>query len=453
MRRALTVPRAIEVVLDPALILAWLLALVLALGKELDVHVLVASLLVFALTFPGNVRLTDTVPAVIGKSLLTALVALVALGLLECLGAWITLAPTRTLLPWLAGLPVLLVGANLVARGALRRILERSGGQDTAVVCGINRIGVSLAARLHASPYVGVRLLGYFDDRARDRLPPVEDQHFLGAFTQLTDFARLRRVDRIYLALPMATQPRILKILEDLKDTTASIYFAPDIFVTELINGRVETVGGMPVLAVRDTPFLGVNAVVKRAEDIVLSALALLAAAPVFLAAAVAIRLDSPGPVLFRQRRYGLDGREIGVCKFRTMSVVEDGAGQFAAAQRNDLRITRVGRFLRRSSLDELPQLLNVIRGDMSIVGPRPHAVAMNEQFRKLIPGYMLRHKVKPGITGLAQVRGQRGGDDVDSLRARIASDLEYLGSWSLGMDLAILLRTLPVLAGDKSAY
>jgi putative colanic acid biosynthesis UDP-glucose lipid carrier transferase len=453
MRRALTVPRAIEVVLDPVLVLLWLLALVASLGKPMDAHVLVASLLVFALTFPGNVKLTDAVPTVIGKSLLTALVVLVALGLLEYLGAWITTTTIRRLLPWLAGLPALLVGANLIARAGLRRVLELTGGQDTAVVCGINRIGVNLAARLRASPYVGIKLLGYFDDRARERLPPVADEHFLGAFTHLTDFARLRRVDRIYLALPMATQPRILKILEDLKDTTASIYFAPDIFVTELINGRVETVGGMPVLAVRDTPFLGVNALVKRAEDIVLSTLALLAAAPVFLAAAVAIRLDSPGPVLFRQRRYGLDGREIGVCKFRTMTVVEDGAGQFAAARRDDRRITRVGRFLRRSSLDELPQLLNVIRGEMSIVGPRPHAVAMNEQFRKLIPGYMLRHKVKPGITGLAQVRGQRGGDDVDSLRARIASDLEYLSSWSLGMDIAILLRTLPVLAGDKSAY
>jgi putative colanic acid biosynthesis UDP-glucose lipid carrier transferase len=251
----------------------------------------------------------------------------------------------------------------------------------------------------------------------------------------------------------MTTQPRILSMLEELKDTTASIFFAPDIFLTDLINGRIESVGGMPVVAVRDTPFFGVTGLVKRIEDLALSFIALTIFAPVFLAIAFAVHMDTPGPVIFRQRRYGLDGRLIDIYKFRTMTVVEDGVNQFTAARRGDPRITRVGRFLRRFSLDELPQIFNVLQGRMSIVGPRPHAVAMNEQLRKLIPGYMVRHKVKPGITGLAQVRGYRGGDDVEAMRLRIESDIEYLRNWSLAMDVQIILRTIPVMLSDKRAY
>jgi putative colanic acid biosynthesis UDP-glucose lipid carrier transferase len=384
---------------------------------------------------------------------MTALTALAALALFDYASAWLKAVPRHLFLPWFLALPALLIGSNLLARAVLRRVLERSAVQELVVICGINEIGLGLAQRLRANPYFGVRVLGFFDDRNRDRLSSNDAVQYLGLFNQLSDFVRERGVDRIYMALPMASQPRILRLLEDLKDTTASIYFAPDIFVTDLMNGRIESVDGMPIVAVRDTPFQGVNSLVKRTEDIVLSSLALLALAPIFAMIVVAIRLDSPGPALFRQKRYGLDGREINVFKFRSMTVVEDGAAQFTVAKRDDKRITRVGALLRRSSLDELPQLVNVLQGRMSMVGPRPHAVAMNEQFRKLIPGYMLRHKVKPGITGLAQVRGQRGGDDVESLSARIASDLEYLRNWTLLMDIRILARTVPVLLGDKKAY
>ena len=171
------------------------------------------------------------------------------------------------------------------------------------------------------------------------------------------------------------------------------------------------------------------------------------------LAVAIAIRLDTPGKAIFRQKRYGLDGREIMVYKFRSMRVTEDGAQTFTAATRGDSRITRLGAILRKTSLDELPQLINVLQGRMSLVGPRPHAVAMNEQFRKLIPGYMLRHKIKPGITGLAQVRGFRGGDDLPEMSQRISSDIEYLRKWSLRLDLAILFRTVIVVLFDQKAY
>jgi putative colanic acid biosynthesis UDP-glucose lipid carrier transferase len=439
--------------LEPVLILLWLLAMAQYLGQIFDPRVLVAGILVFALTFPGNVALTDTVPALVRKSAMTALTVLAALALFDYASAWLKFVPRHLFLPWFIALPLLLVGANLLARAVLRRVMEASGVQELVVVCGVNDIGLGLAQRLRANPYFGVRVLGFFDDRNQGRVSSEGDVRYLGRFGELSEFVRQNNVDRIYLALPMASQPRIIKLLEELKDTTASIFFAPDIFVTDLMNGRIESVEGMPVVAVRDTPFLGVNSLVKRAEDIVLSSLALLLVSPVLLAVALAIRLDSRGPVLFRQRRYGLDGRDILVYKFRSMTVVEDGLARHTAAQPNDQRITRIGHFLRRSSLDELPQLFNVLQGSMSMVGPRPHPVAMNEQFRKLIPGYMLRHKVKPGITGLAQVRGQRGGDDFEEMRLRIASDLEYLRNWTLLMDLQILARTLPVLIGDKKAY
>jgi putative colanic acid biosynthesis UDP-glucose lipid carrier transferase len=257
----------------------------------------------------------------------------------------------------------------------------------------------------------------------------------------------------IYIALPMASQPRILRLLEDLRDTTASIYFVPDIFVSDLIQARVDSIGGLPVVAVCESPFTGLNGLVKRASDVVLALLILVLVSPLMLAIAIGVKMSSPGPVLFRQRRYGLDGKRIVVYKFRTMTVSEDG-DVVRQATRNDSRITRFGAFLRRTSLDELPQFINVLQGRMSVVGPRPHAVAHNELYRKLIRGYMIRHKVKPGITGLAQVNGFRGETDtVEKMKARIEHDLAYLRNWSLLLDLQIILKTLVVVLGRQNAY
>ena len=211
--------------------------------------------------------------------------------------------------------------------------------------------------------------------------------------------SRNNRIRFIYLSLPMASQPRILHVLDALKDTTASIYFVPDMFITDLIQARSGTVCGTPVIAVCESPFQGSNGFIKRASDIILSLLILALISPLLLLIAMVIRFDSPGPIIFKQRRYGLDGEEILVYKFRSMRVCEDG-DTIRQAQKDDARITRVGAFLRTNSLDELPQFINVLQGRMSIVGPRPHAVAHNEIYRNLIKGYMIRHKVKPGITG-----------------------------------------------------
>ncbi len=201
---------------------------------------------------------------------------------------------------------------------------------------------------------------------------------------------------------------RVLDLLDELRDTTASIYYVPDVFVIDLIQSRTGDILGMPVVAMCETPFSGYRGVVKRLMDLCLSSVGLLLLLPFLVVVSILVKLSSPGPVIFKQRRYGLDGREIYIYKFRTMTVTEDGA-QIRQATRNDQRVTAVGRVLRRFSIDELPQLINVIKGNMSLVGPRPHAVAHNEEYRKLIKGYMVRHKVLPGITGLAQINGCRG--------------------------------------------
>jgi putative colanic acid biosynthesis UDP-glucose lipid carrier transferase len=279
-------------------------------------------------------------------------------------------------------------------------------------------------------------------------------ERLLGSIDKLADYARANRVELIYLALPLAAQPRIARLLDDLCDTTASVYVVPDIFLFDLIQARIDHVGGLPVLAVCETPFYGVSGIVKRISDLVLATLILILIAPLLAAIAAAVKLTSPGPAIFRQRRYGLDGREIVVYKFRTMTVSEDGA-VVRQATRDDARVTRLGALLRRSSLDELPQFVNVLQGRMSIVGPRPHAIAHNEMYRKLIKSYMIRHKVRPGITGWAQVNGLRGETDtVEKMRARVAYDLDYLRNWSLGLDLKIIWKTIfVVLKRPETAY
>jgi len=257
----------------------------------------------------------------------------------------------------------------------------------------------------------------------------------------------------IYLSLPMASQKRILTLLDGLRDTTSSIYFAPDTFVTDLIQGRVDSVGGMPVVAVCETPFTGLNWVFKRGSDIVLSLLILTLISPLLLFIALCVKLTSRGPVIFRQRRYGLDGSEIIVYKFRSMTVMDDG-DEIRQAQKHDERLTPIGAFLRKTSLDELPQFFNVLQGRMSIVGPRPHAVAHNEMYRKLIKGYMLRHKVAPGITGWAQINGYRGETEkLEKMKGRIDHDLEYLRNWSLRLDLYIIVKTVWVVFGSENAH
>jgi putative colanic acid biosynthesis UDP-glucose lipid carrier transferase len=323
---------------------------------------------------------------------------------------------------------------------------------DRHIIIGANEVGVELARRISQSAGTGT-FMGFFDFRSPDRLPQQSREQFAGKCKDVAGFVQRHAVNAIYIALPMSNAPRIEEMLNEFRDTTASIYFVPDIFAFDLVQARCVEINGVPMLAICDTPFHGMNAVKKRAIDIVLSSTALLLTWPLMLAIAIAVKITSSGPVLFKQRRYGLHGEEIRVYKFRTMTVCEDGPLVVQAAKQ-DGRITAVGRFLRRTSMDELPQLFNVLQGRMSFVGPRPHAVAHNEIYRKLISGYMIRHKVRPGMTGWAQVHGLRGETTaVEQMRLRVQYDLDYLRNWSLWLDFRILIRTVGIVFLGGDAY
>ena len=443
----------VQAALDPLVAIATLAGAVSVFGGGFDGACLILALLVFAMTFPGGLAREKDKAGDLMLEIVTGWVAI--LGLLLFLG-WATHTleafDQRVILAWALATPAALFAAHRMLPLVLPRVLATHGLEKTAVIAGANDLGRRLAERLR-DPMLGTRVAGYFDDRGAGRLQGLAAEHNLGGLSRLADYARAHHVDVIYIALPMASQPRILRLLEDLRDTTASIYFVPDIFVSDLIQARVDSIGGLPVVAVCETPFYGFNGFVKRASDIALSLLILILISPLLVAVAIGVKLSSPGPILFKQRRYGLDGRKIVVYKFRSMTVAEDG-DVVRQATRNDSRITRFGAFLRRTSLDELPQFINVLQGRMSVVGPRPHAVAHNELYRKLIRGYMIRHKVRPGITGLAQVMGFRGETDtVEKMKARIEHDLQYLRNWSLLLDLQIILKTVVVVLGGRNAY
>jgi putative colanic acid biosynthesis UDP-glucose lipid carrier transferase len=344
------------------------------------------------------------------------------------------------------------LSATLLLRVAAPTVLRLQGPPQRAILVGMNAQAMAFGSKIVAARFSHINLLGFVDSRSAQRLEHPNLRQ-LGTLEQLATLVKDQHVQLIYLSLPMSSQPRILQALDALKDTTASIYFVPDMFVTDLIQGHTAAVCDTAVIAVCETPFVGFNGLIKRVSDIIFSLLILALITPLLLCIAIAIKFSTHGPVLFKQRRYGLDGQEIVVYKFRSMTVCEDGAS-VVQASRSDARITPLGAFLRRTSLDELPQFVNVLQGRMSIVGPRPHAVAHNEFYRKQIKGYMVRHKVKPGITGWAQVNGFRGETDtLDKMQGRINFDLDYLRNWSLALDIQIILRTIRLVIKDSRAY
>jgi putative colanic acid biosynthesis UDP-glucose lipid carrier transferase len=443
----------VRVSLDPVVAIGMLMISVFAFGEVFESSYVILALLVFSLTFPGSAPKGTSIRGLTGD-VLASWTMLVALLLLlgwatQTLGRF----DQRVILAWVLATPVALFSAHLMVPVVLSRLLAAEGMQRIAVIAGGGDLGCKLAERIRSTLFLGIRFAGYFDDRSPARMRSVGAGEFLGSLSELAGYAKTHRVDLIYITLPMASQPRILRMLDELRDTTASIYFTPDIFLADLIQARMDTIGDMPVVAVCETPFYGVNGLIKRASDLVLAALILVLISPLLLAIAIGVKLSSPGRVLFKQRRYGLDGREIVVYKFRTMCALEDG-NVVTQATRNDPRVTRFGAFLRRYSLDELPQFINVLQGRMSVVGPRPHAVAHNEMYRKLIKSYMIRHKVRPGITGWAQVNGLRGEtDSLEKMQARLEYDLAYLRHWSLRLDLQIVLKTIYVVLKQQNAY
>jgi putative colanic acid biosynthesis UDP-glucose lipid carrier transferase len=421
---------------------------------------LMLCLLVFALTFPGRDRFREPLlgAAVDIASSWIVLLAILALGGYAT-GGFGTRNPDDeffkrdVLLAWAIMTPVVQWLATWLGRAIIRRREARSASRRTAVVVGASALGVKVARALQGGDTGAVEFVGYFDDRTDERIDGDAKERVLGRLADVAAYISEHGVREVYITLPLGSQPRIVELLEQLQGTTASLFFVPDVFGISIIQGRLQDMNGVPVVGICETPFTGTNELVKRASDLVIASIIVVLISPVLLAIAIGVKLSSPGPVLFKQRRNGLDGHEIVVYKFRSMRTLDDGP-LVRQATRNDPRVTPFGGFLRRTSFDELPQFFNVLQGTMSIVGPRPHAVTHNKEYRQIIKAYMVRHKVKPGITGWAQVNGQRGETDtVEKMRTRVEYDLEYLRNWSLGLDLKIIVATIKLLFFDRHAY
>jgi len=335
----------------------------------------------------------------------------------------------------------------------LTTVRKKGYNTRTIAVLGITSSGCRLVEELFENPEIGLDFSGFYDDREPERLSATYSPFLKGRIDEGIELAKNGAFDIVYIAMPLSAQDRIKDILLKLGDTTVEVHVVPDFFVFNLINSRIGQVGKVQTISVYSSPFSGVKSTLKRLEDFFGALLILTLIFIPMCVIALLIKLDSKGPVFFIQNRYGQDGKKIKVYKFRSMTT-QDNGGVVKQATKNDSRITKLGALLRRTSLDELPQFINVLQGRMSIVGPRPHAVAHNEEYRKLVDFYMLRHKVKPGITGWAQVNGWRGETDtLDKMEKRIEYDLEYIREWSIFLDLKIILMTILKEFNNKNVH
>ena len=361
----------------------------------------------------------------------------------------------QLMLVWLglsyAGLNLWRVGSRF-----LRLYFNKMGIDSFKVaIIGANKQGVQLANQIDKDVSLGYQLVGFYDDRdAKEDRIKIDKKHTLkGDFNKLLQDINKKHIDIVYIVLPISAVDRMRHMLAELSDLAVTVHIVPDFFVFNLMRAKWSYIGNMMTLSVFDTPFYGVGGVLKRIEDVILASIILLLITIPMIIIAILIKFNSKGPVLFKQTRYGLSGKPITVWKFRSMTVCEDGA-EIKQAQKNDTRITSLGNFLRKTSLDELPQFFNALQGQMSIVGPRPHAVAHNEAYRHDIDGYMLRHLVKPGITGWAQINGYRGETDtIEKMEKRVEFDLDYIKNWSIGLDLKIIFLTIFKGFVNKNAY
>ena len=448
-----SIPVFIAAVMEPLLSVVCLLLAVLVHGEQVDRAVMILCILVLVLVFPGTNRFYER-PFNSAVDIVSAWCTV--LGILALCGYAtdsLKFFEARVLVTWAIAVPLVQFAAVQLGRWLMRHHASQPGSRRTAVVLGAGPLGVKVAKALTSRAAYGHDFVGYLEDRAPERRHPEAREHVIGRFDEVVECIRRTGANDVYITLPLSSQPRIVRLLGALQDTAVSIYFVPDVFGVSVIQGRMRNMDGVPMVSLLESPFVGINGLVKRVSDIVLALIILILISPIMLACAIGVKLSSPGPVIFKQRRNGLDGQEIIVYKFRSMRTQDNGP-VVKQATREDPRITKFGAFLRRTSLDELPQFLNVLQGRMSIVGPRPHAVAHNEQYRPIIRAYMVRHKVKPGITGWAQVNGCRGETEVvEKMAARVEYDIEYLRNWSLGMDLRIIARTARLVLFDRNAY
>jgi Undecaprenyl-phosphate glucose phosphotransferase len=350
---------------------------------------------------------------------------------------------------------VFLVGLRFGIYTVLRRGRESGRNVRRVLIVGAGKAGQRLARAFRHYPWMGFEVIGFLDDRegAVEAEPPdplypelVGRPDVLGPVSAIESLLDHHAegggggIDMVYAALPLSAADKIQEVADACARHTAHLCLVPDLFGLDLLNSRISDVDGLPVIHLMDEAPLDIRQVIKRAGDVAFSIAALTALAPVLAVIAVAVKLSSPGPVLYRQTRMGLNGQTFEILKFRSMPVDAEATTGAVWSTKGETRATRVGSFLRRTSLDELPQFWNVLMGDMSVVGPRPERPALIEDFRHQIPGYMLRHKTKAGITGWAQVHGWRGDT---SLHKRIEYDLYYIQNWSLWLDLKIVVMTV----------
>ncbi|MBI5450499.1 MAG: undecaprenyl-phosphate glucose phosphotransferase [Gammaproteobacteria bacterium] len=351
----------------------------------------------------------------------------------------------RTITLWMLLAPCSLIGWRFTGRFIIGRLNRLARVTLRVAIAGAGPLGQQLAKAIQQQPAHDMAVDSFYDDFIETGHQPLPGlaATVRGTLDRMIDDARNGAFDVIYLALPMRAERRISEVLDRLSDAPLPVYIVPDLFAYSLMNARMSNIAGLPLINIYGTPHTGMGGIVKRLEDVLLSLLILCLVSVPMLLIALAIKISSPGPVIFRQHRYGLGGERVEVWKFRTMYVLENDS-TIRQTTIDDPRVTPFGRLLRRSSLDELPQFINVLQGHMSIVGPRPHAVAHNELYRRQIPGYMLRHLVKPGITGWAQVNGWRGETDtLDKMEKRVEYDLAYIRHWSLWFDIKIILLTM----------
>jgi putative colanic acid biosynthesis UDP-glucose lipid carrier transferase len=342
---------------------------------------------------------------------------------------------------WMLGGFSALLTVRIVMSQIASFIRKKGWDQVKIVIVGEGRLAREVAKRLAASPWLGVNVVAVIDARSQKSNPRASGQ---SEFSYLSQWVDQKHIDEVWIASPLRSERRVRNILYALRDSTVSLRFVPDVFGAHVLNQKVNIVAGLPVIDLLPSPMVGINRVLKTIEDWVLALVALLVVSPLVILLAIGVKLSSPGPIIFRQRRHGWDGKPFTLYKFRTMIVHTEADDHVTQARRKDSRVTRFGGFLRRTSLDELPQLINVLQGHMSLVGPRPHALPHNEYYKEIIESYRQRYKVKPGITGWAQINGLRGETDVvEKMEKRLEYDLYYIENWSVWFDMKIVFLTI----------
>ncbi|GAA0856514.1 undecaprenyl-phosphate glucose phosphotransferase [Aliiglaciecola litoralis] len=363
----------------------------------------------------------------------------------------------KVTIAWLIVTPIMISLWHIIARKLSHILRSQHYNSRNVAIVGYSEMGKRVASTVNNAHWMGLNFCGYFEDRCGRDNRYVRDEcskeYIKGNIDELLEKTKSGAIDMVYITLPLHAEERIRKIIDAFSDCTAGVYLAQNYESYSLLNGHWDMLGEVPVLSIHESPFNGVDEWTKRLEDILLCLPILLVIGLPCLIVAILIKLDSPGPIIFKQKRYGLNGKEFTIWKFRSMAhkTKEDDVPQ---AKNNDPRTTKLGRFLRKTSIDELPQFLNVLGGSMSIVGPRPHAVVHNTKYRKIVDSYMLRHTVKPGITGWAQINGFRGETEtLDKMQKRVEYDLFYIQNWSVLFDFKIIALTIYVCLTKRDAY